>query len=144
MGGNSLSPFEVAPRYDELVLLVIVRRGERGRVDSSLSSSGVGKSWLRPNLLDSELNADGLDGLRSGDSDTRSGIILLSRFLLRPSNVPSLFNPPLEPDFCFSGSDDRSVGAAVLSVFPRRSLGIIRLTSSRAHTCAIILARRGG
>ena len=117
MGGNSLSPFEVPPRYDELVLLVIVRRGERGRVGSSLSSSGVGKSLLRPNLLESELKADGLDGLRSGDSDTRSGIILLSRFLLRPSNVPSLFRPPLEPDFCFSGSEDRSVGAATLSVY---------------------------
>lgn len=116
MGGNSLSPFEAPPRYDELVLLVTVRRGERGRVGSSFSSSGVGKSWLRPNLLDSELKADGLVGLRSGDSDTRSGIILLSRFLLRPSNVPSLLSPPLEPDFCFSGSEKRSVGAASLSV----------------------------
>jgi len=130
----------VPARYDESVLLVMVRRGERGRVVSSFSSSGVGKSWLRPNLLDSELKADGLDGLRSGDSDTRSGIILLSRFLLRPSNVPSLFKPPLEPDFCFSGSEDRSVGAAILSVFARHNLSLIGLTSSRAHACAIILA----
>lgn len=124
------------------MLLVMVRRGERGRVDSSLSSSGVGKSLLRPNLLDSELKADGLDGLRSGDSDTLSGIILLSRFLLRPSNVPSLFNPPLEPDFCFSGSEDRSVGAAILSVFPRHNLSITKLTSSRAHACTVIMTRR--
>lgn len=112
MGGNSLSPFAV-PRYDELVLLVTVRRGERGRVGSSLSSSGVGKSLLRPNLLDSELKADGLDGLRSGDSDALSGMILLSRFF-RPSNVPNLFKPL--PDFCFSGSEARSGGAATLSV----------------------------
>lgn len=81
------------PRYDELVLLVMVRSGERGRLgDSSRSSSGVGKSLLRPNLLDKELKAEGLDGLRSGDSESLLGMILLSRFF-RPRTVPSLFKP---------------------------------------------------
>lgn len=136
MGGSSLSPLAV-PRYDELVLLVMVRRGERGRVGSSLSSSGVGKSLLRPNLLDSELKADGLDGLRSGDSDALSGIILLSRFF-RPSNVPNLFNPL--PDF-FSGSEARSAGAATASVRLRKPFDAVKLTASRAHACAIIVVR---
>jgi hypothetical protein len=142
MGGSSLSPFEVAPRYDESVLLVIVRRGERGREDSSFSSSGVGRPELRPNLLDSELKADGREGLRSGDSDTLSGMtILLSRFLLRPSNVPSLFKPPLEPDFCFSGSTNRSDGAAKWSAYLHIDPSSIKLTSSRSHTCPIIVMR---
>lgn len=144
MGGNSLSPFEVAPRYDESVLLVMVRRGDRGREDSSFSSNGVGKPELRPNLLESELKADGREGLRSGDSDTLSGMtILLSRFLLRPSNVPSLFKPPLEPDFCFSGSANRSDGAASWSVYLHYHLSTIKLTSSRTHTRPIIVVRSG-